>query len=502
MSNIQQIKPKYEARDLSTGKVNYASKQSFGKMSLPRPKVIGKYEGLDELSREVAKDTERKKIGWGTWLGEKLAIKDSEIEKQLINAAFTSTLAPVMIGFNPFSNQDDNTKKYMAMRQPISAVIAVGGAAPLTMMIENWLAGVFSEGRVPSLDMRIAPDKSYLKKQLKNEHNLKGIILNRQERKARKEKINTLIKDEQERIKTFFTELISTDPKKIGLNEKGEISITREGQEPLTKKIPNITSQAELNDYLSKNNLHEKTFGDLLKENLGFEFYEDGKIKTTSTKTKLKNTSAIDFLRSIGIKDIDETKLKKETAVIRENSITVSQYQDAYENCDPKAKPDFKKLAGANGQQATTIVETHLGEAAKEETSTMSQLFHRFGYEGDNLQELMNTKAGKAIESIQEHLKNIPTSDTIEKSGQKVTGTLEHKKLSDFAKNMIGDKAGRLEKQFSRAYKGYFSIISNLVIVAITCTILNWVYPRFMDKFFPHLSKSESPSNEKKGGIK
>ena len=37
------------------------------------------------------------------------------------------------------------------------------------------------------------------------------------------------------------------------------------------------------------------------------------------------------------------------------------------------------------------------------------------------------------------------------------------------------------------------------ITVPVTCTALNWVYPRFMDKFFPELAGAKKASKAKEG---
>lgn len=514
MSKIYQIQPNSQPKSkLSQSQPKILKNPSFGKLpEFLRPKAIGDYADLkDKNAIKVAQACERKIVGWGTKLGEFLSINDSEIEKQLINAAFTSTLAPFMIGWNPFSKQDEKTKKYMALRQPISAVIAIAGGITLTKPIEDWLSKVFSEGNVSSLDMRMAPDKDYLKRQIRKTDYKGKFRLN----KAEKKKLAADVENKQTEIREFFAELLLAKDKKAVVNN-GKVEILDENGkvktiiDEKTKKtttfsrvIPNITNQTELDNYLKENSLHERPFGDFMKENLGFEFYDDGVLKPENTKTKLKDTKAMDLVRSFGFKDIDETKLKKATAIVRQDKETVKQLEGAYANCDVKSKPNLKKMVEANGQQASSIVETHLGEvASKEETLTVGQLFHRFGYDGKKLQELMGEKTYVVLEAFKEHLKSITTGKQIEKDGVKIDETIGNKETIEFVKNIIKDKAGKLDKQFSKAYKGYFSILSNLFIVAVTCTALNWAYPRVVEKFFPRLVKNDKPSDAKKGGNK
>ena len=56
-----------------------------------------------------------------TYLGQ----NDGEILNTLVTAVGTAVVAPIFIAGNPFSKEDKETKWYSAMRQTISAIIAM-----------------------------------------------------------------------------------------------------------------------------------------------------------------------------------------------------------------------------------------------------------------------------------------------------------------------------------------------------------------------------------------
>lgn len=64
-------------------------------------------------------------VNFFTWLDKVTKAKSDEIVNILVTAFGTGVIAPVVIAFNRFNHEDTNTKKYSALRQPISAVLAI-----------------------------------------------------------------------------------------------------------------------------------------------------------------------------------------------------------------------------------------------------------------------------------------------------------------------------------------------------------------------------------------
>ncbi len=72
----------------------------------------------------------------------KLKQHDGEILNTLVTAIGTAFVAPVFIAFNPLSKEDKETKIYSAMRQPISAVIAVGAQLGIASQFNKWVTNL------------------------------------------------------------------------------------------------------------------------------------------------------------------------------------------------------------------------------------------------------------------------------------------------------------------------------------------------------------------------
>ena len=511
MSRIQSVNQNYQHASANLKQ----NPQKFGK----NPSFGVAPEEFKGAAKEVYEICEKQTEGWFTKFGVFLAKNDNEIEKQLINAVFTATLAPLVIGYNPFSKQDEKTKKYMALRQPISAVVAIAGGIAMTKPIDEWLVNVANEGNTKSLDLRMSPDKDYVKRFFNKEYKaapdkaafLETFKAEKVEKGLFKDwryKSNCLdkyVKTYQDKLKETFSRLIAEKPENLFVNEvKGEnneinsiIEAVKRDDEgniisraEIGRNIPNMNSQDQLNEYLDSNNLHKMSLKDFAEKNLGFEFYEDGKLKPQSLDKKLRETKAKAFLEGLGIKGFDGEALDKILAEMSSEKHGVSE-----------------KLS----KGMTRTAQRAVGKT-KNDAITVEQLFHHLGYvvEGtnkcsiDKIQKLMDCTVSEAFEILKHGGKGTPPEGILAKvnglaglelgKGEK----LGVKNIIDLSKNIIEADAKKLGTKF-KAYKGYAGILSNLVIVVITCTALNWIYPRLVEALFPSLVKDDKAV---KGGNK
>lgn len=535
MSKVQSLQSNYQPT-LRQGQTKFAQAPSFGN-NLPGG------EEVKDLFTAVKKGITTRVMT----ISDFLAKNEGEVENQAINAVFTSTLAPLMIAFNPYSDKPKKDKEYLAWRQPISAVIALAGGLPATVIINNIISKWGSEGSLKSYDMRIAPHKDYLKKDFdavykkaKNNNTLttfENEIGLDEEAKAMRDSGFNLFKKlfykaslkecytkmVQKEATEFFAEVISAPEGQVAIrdgkvaildkngnikNKKVKNSAGEEISVSLSRKIPNITTQSELDEYLKHNSLYKAKFGDFLKEQSIFEFYSNGKLKPDSTEAKLMKIKAMDFLRSIGFVDkkegFGEAELTKIMGIKRQIDQTVKGLDVAYSGCT--SKPNLEILSDTFGQQAASISRTHQGavEAGKE-TYTLGEFFHRLGYEGknakgeDQLQELMKKSTFEVLNEIADKLRNVPVT---EKPGKKdVVEVLKNKQLIDWAKNIMTERAAKAGENFKNVMK-FSGLGANIFITMATCTILNWAYPKVVKKIAPHLLVKDQPSEKVKGGNK
>ena len=105
---------------------------------------------------------------------------------------------------------------------------------------------------------------------------------------------------------------------------------------------------------------------------------------------------------------------------------------------------------------------------------------------------------------------NFEDVDGITKSVLMDTDTFNHR-LVDLTKKVYKDITKGYKKLVENNYKSWNQFtkigVGVFITLPITCTALNWVYPRFMDIFFPSLAgakdkKHQPQPQEKIGGNK
>lgn len=518
MSKIQSVNVCCQRANLKQKQGNSTQSPSFCAELSDLPK------GAQNFIKDGVRAKMDKNVGPIRKLYKYLADTKGEMQTQVVNAIFTSTLAPAFIAFNPFSRADKKTKEYTAWRQPISAIIALSGVLPATLAVNAYLDKLYNEGYNKSVDLRSNPNGSYLIGQFKaeykkaeKENRLKEFLaqyepknisekLGSTERfsgnaptkpyiKACKEGYVKAIQDERMKL---FTSLITEDPKSITIDETTK-AISVSVKDPKTGKvsvreigrnIPNLTTKLELTEYLQINNLHNRKVSEFLHKEFGFEFYEDGKFKPYTINAKLKGVKARDVLEALGLIEqgkITEPELKEALLRIRQErhapalakklKTTVKRAQEIFEEFGKDASSNVEFALGEEGVQVKTI--------------SLGHLLHPLDYniEHGRLQEFMDMKMADAVIYLKDSLKgNLKNLD----------GEAD---LRTIAGNMLKVNAKKMGSHFDNS-KFFAAIFFNLFMTAITCTVLNWVYPRIMDKYFPHLSDKNIKTETKEGRAK
>jgi hypothetical protein len=136
-----------------------------------------------------------------------------EILNNVVNAVGTGFVAPFFIAFNPLSKEDDNTKKYSALRQPVSAIIAVAMQVGITLKIDKLINHIASLGKKEGLgkkfDLSIEPDKNYLYS-----------IIKKEKPTLSKEQIWNEVKKKQQEIKKDVIAKIASKLKLNGMSDE------------------------------------------------------------------------------------------------------------------------------------------------------------------------------------------------------------------------------------------------------------------------------------------
>lgn len=513
MSKVNAIRPDYFRHQNSKRKDQNSTPQSFGNKA-------------NELSQDGQKLLNACKKGITSktlTFSDFLAKNEGEVESQLINNFFTATLAPAVIATNPLSKKDKKDKQYAAWRQPISAVIAILGCLPLTILVNNYVSKLGSEGNFEKLDMRIAPHRDYLKFDFKKqykEHKKNGTLdlfekevkLDDEYKELRNSKSplkqiyykaclkEAYNKKQQEEASGFFAKLIGLNPKDTSFEVKdSKVTITDKKTGTLlgARKVPNMTTQKDVDEYITRKNFYNRKFGDLMQENFGFEFLSDGRLKSDNTLKLLRDIGAKEFFEKTGLyKEIKPEELVELINFVREN-------QTANEIKGLTKHP--QKLVHAIGKQVTRQTQITHGESITQKSNaSLNQLFNRL-----NILDIKETNKDMHDKNKLESLKDLmdePVSEVIIKLQKKLKEHGIHlnkedgkpKTIANFAETHLEKLSNVYKEKFNNVMK-YSGIFAAVFIVMGTCTVLNWVYPRFMEKFLPQLCKK--PSEEtKKGG--
>ncbi len=430
---------------------------------------------------------------------EKFKWLKGELGGILITALGTGAVAPIFIAFNPFvkapegateeqKKDVDNTKKYTAMRQPVSAVLAVLIQTSILKPIDKGLEILFNNPNYAknlwiSLDQSTLSKKSYIEKQTKKEMQKEGLKFENKE---------AFTKELDKRVNEKLKMQIGQTAEK--LRQTGKIHIgNRTVDNQTTAEIINNTINSYIED--AKN---------LKTSNEGLKFYqkrasilvdnEQDFRKLFKDLPKSGNEIA-DYLKKASLQtDNQDIKTILEEIINAPENLRASRCQRTLERidtikkiCDNKFTPELylSKMKETNNELDNIINNLELAKIkdlknATEET-IQSAIRKAAGYcQYDNT----NFRLGKKFQETETFQTNI----------------------EDLMKKIYKDVTTGYKKVIEKRYKGFNQIskiaIGLCITLPITCTALNWVYPRFMDLCFPKLSgkKKDDAQKVKNGG--
>ncbi len=407
-----------------------------------------------------------------------------ELGTIIITALGTGLVAPIFIGFNPFvkapkdatkeqKEEVKNNKLYTAMRQPISAALAILFQVWALKPIDKFLDKQFNDPTKSKkvaidLDQSLVNKKSYLETVIEAEMKAEGTTY--ASKKAFKEELarRVAVRSEEqlngvaEQIRT--TGEIDIHGRKLPNQHIAEIAnsnidnyindvqshiISPEGLDFYKKRA---TLLVENEDYL------KRVFGNLPENNL--EEY---------LKTEMKN--APDDVKVIFEEILGHKKELMESRCSR----TLERIERIKDACGEGGFTPEKYLAKMQGDNK--LVE-----------DIIEQL------EDAKIKDVANSD-GNIIKQTLERLKRICTYD--EAANKQLHGIFHdtetmQKNAGKISEKIYKDMAKGYKNFVEGGYKGFSQVAKVLtgvfITLPITCTALNWVYPRFMELFFPKLA--------------
>jgi len=408
----------------------------------------------------------------------------------------TALVAPIFIAYNPLSKQDEKTKKYSALRQPISAVIATATGLGINMPVTAAFNKMAAQGKLQKFNMEAKPPSDFLK----DRYN--GIVNHFAKIKEKDKKYFELVNDGS------FADLNSFKKRYPDFQEfiKGVHSAT---QAKAAQKI------LDPNNF--KTGLRNLSLKDFMIKNLKVKQHpnEKNQLNPDFIKKYIKNTNAVGFLKEIGM-DIDESTLRtflgknfykeKFDAEMLENHnlagelfdiIKKSSKEEAFANLDEKKleklfKDSISKKGFSEDERKTIsrLSELWVDEKSKnEEKISVKSLFKVLGIEDDFYKhERLNTKMDKFLLWMDKNLTAGVRSDFPTQGKASAQETIEQaQKLKKFAGQIAANAVNSAESDF-KAYSKIQGIALSLAILPFACGALNWSYPRIMKKWFPGLS--------------
>lgn len=538
---------------------------------------------------------------WINWM-KSLEWLKGESGNIIITAIGTGIVAPMFIGLNPFvkapkdateeqKKEVRDTKWYTAIRQPISAVLALVFQASILKYIDKGLDSIFNNPNY-SKKVWIKTDHSALntdtyvkelvKKEMKREGETKPSLLRaifspdaRIKRGIYYEhfdqRVKALQKEQLDKLAKSFAEknIIKVGERQLDNKMMGEIINAQidsyiNTARKLLKDDQRIVDCVDKADLLVKN---EQYFKDLANK-LPLKEIEQVQIKELVTQVlpiedikkakdpefakKLKNEAGETLDILIGRfdgknKEITDLLKKLKAETLKDTP------QDLIKSCKEVVdgvKEDKTKLYKQLTDTVKDLYEKETVKGLKEELKSIldksedlrgnrvSRILERIknikkscegkegGYTRENYRAVMNEKMSKITDRIQRLMDCKIGKDELEKTDskavkqvvEKIYEALKLDKKDPIASivladtDMFGSVKSKIYKDLTKTYKSIiknafknFNQVSKMIIgavitIPITCTALNWVYPRFMEIVFPGLAgvkkaKAEAASN-------
>lgn len=433
-----------------------------------------------------------------------------EIGGILITAIGTGTVAPLFIGFNPFvkapkgateEQKEDlkNTKQYTAMRQPISAILAILFQVSALGPIDKFLNKIFNNEKYSKhldihVDLSEINDKSVVKAAVKKQMKEENI------KKTSWTKIFTDGFKAVSKKRDGFDEIFDARVKEIEdkqinkvAKEFQEIGKIKVGDRFLDNKSLAELVNAQIDDYIKD--------AEWLKHNSrALEFYSE------RAEVLIKNEEHLREIFKDAPTDPKQLKNFLNKALVAENNNevreliqeilnrpeeiqghrikrTFERIQQIKDMC-PKGEYSFKGYLEAmtrrNGELDEIITKLRLNKIKDVNNATDNKI-------SETIKAIVEScsfkKENKALNSI------LHDSTTFDPDKAKLTNKI-HKDITKQYKEMLKNNY----KSVNQIIK---IIIGVFITLPITCNALNWVYPRLMDIAFPKLAGKKKSQEAK-----
>ncbi len=427
-----------------------------------------------------------------------------EIGGILITALGTGLVAPIFIGFNPFvkapknatpeqKKENENTKLYTAMRQPISAALAIVFQASVQKYIDKGLDKVFNNPNISkyartNLDQQELNTKTYIqskvKKAMKKDGETKPSLIKSLFSKEAKAQRKAYVENFNAKVENIQNEQIDNIARKF--QETGKINI---GERYLGWQSTSKLVNDQIDSYIQDARALQKTPEKIAKYINRAELLTNNEAGIRNVFGQISEQNVTGDVQKLLAKESNpDIKTLLQEILNKPEDLRYSRVQRTLQRIDciktmcggEFTRDKYKNaLVERNGILADRIVEL---TGAKLDTKTADQ------------------KAVKeAIEKIAQQCSFKDVEGSIQRSVLCDTDTFG-KDLSKITKKVYKDITKGYKKLVENNYKSWNQFtkigVGVFITLPITCTALNWVYPRFMDIFFPSLSGADEKKPE------
>lgn len=469
--------------------------------------IAAKYHAEKKVTKGIEK-LMPKGVGWMNmfkhWNGEPYAT--------LINAIGTGLVAPVFIRYNFLSKTDEDTRTYSALRQPISAVLAiltqVGITVPFSKAIDNMCNnGKFADSKYNKTQYQdikyheklIARTNPTLSSEMVD--SLKkanpGLKIDTTTRINDIKKLNsklykkTLTELASERQLGQFQELMNTLSTKNTIHlvgKDGKVQMKEEDLKKLfTETADSIDKQLveSLNRYVEEKPAKQIKRGEFLRDNESKVKAVLAEIQTETEKIQKATTSTV--------------------AKLTEEERTAADYKQI----SAFIKDKIKKLKSERAPQELIDIVSELGQKPSmfslcEKINDVTKRCGEFSH-CKSLTDVMQIITNEVKEDIKRVEAERSIIADIKHAADKGKGTIANilekagtLKESDFLYSVVQKHISKIEGNV-KALRQITSLGVSIAILPLTCSLLNYVYPRFVRAFFPRLDKG---SKEKDAFVK
>lgn len=470
-------------------------------------------------------------------------------------AVGTGFVAPFPIAFNPLvkakpgateeeKEELKKTKRYSAWRQPVSAFVAIMLQVPILRVIDRVLDTWHNNPKY-SKNLWILSDRSNLNTDSYKKDQYKDCYLGRQLSKELKNKSldDILVAESMEKIDgekkadTIKRIIKHRSDKQI---EDVATEIRRDGQMMINQRaVPNEALagvvNGQIDDYAKE--IRKLKIDDEIKidpktgKNLesGIEFYTNRSRQLVRNENVLKEILSFDKLPKLDSnpEKVDPVKLNAYLQEYIDGKKLTSEGKKINKDVEQLLKEITNKQEGVRSSRCSRTLEridtikeachdNYSMETYREYMVNQNKELETLADSFEKLKIPQGDIDSKAVTSdvIKSTIKNIEEKCIINSNDKKVADLLDSSSIFETDAKTLGNKVAKdITKAFKKFvdtnYKGTNQITKILVgcfiTLPITCCTLNWIYPRFMEIFFPNLAgikKGDNVQQAQNGGNK